>query len=127
MSETCRVLINQVKQAASRWLFTYTILKWLVCGCLQIKEGCQGEWLLRTERRKGLFQSKGTMQGVSVKCSYSQTGLHDVRSEYTRLHSLAGGMSVVNWHLCWERKQPPCSSYGMCGTRFHVLKVPLTI
>ena len=24
MSETCRVLINQVKQAASRWLFTYT-------------------------------------------------------------------------------------------------------
>ena len=25
MSETCRVLINQVKQAASRWLFTYTI------------------------------------------------------------------------------------------------------
>jgi len=26
VSETCRVLINQVKQAASRWLFTYTIL-----------------------------------------------------------------------------------------------------
>ena len=27
MFETCRVLINQVKQAASRWLFTYTVLK----------------------------------------------------------------------------------------------------
>jgi len=26
VSETCRVLINQVKQAASRWLFTYTIV-----------------------------------------------------------------------------------------------------
>jgi len=25
VSETCRVIINQVKQAASRWLFTYTI------------------------------------------------------------------------------------------------------
>ena len=27
MSETCRVLINQVKQAASRWLFTYTMFE----------------------------------------------------------------------------------------------------
>jgi len=25
VSETCRVTINQVKQAVSRWLFTYTI------------------------------------------------------------------------------------------------------
>jgi len=25
------------------------------------------------------LQSKGTMQGVSVKCCYSQTGLHDVK------------------------------------------------
>jgi len=25
VSETCRVIINQVKQAASRWLFTYAI------------------------------------------------------------------------------------------------------
>jgi hypothetical protein len=42
------------------------------------------------------LQSKGTMQGVSVKCCCSQMML---RSEYAQLHSLAGGMSVVNYHM----------------------------
>ena len=33
VSEACRVLINHVKQAASRWLFTYTILPIYTVAC----------------------------------------------------------------------------------------------
>lgn len=70
------------------------------------------------------------MQGVPVKCCYSQTGLHDVKvgicsAAFSGRRNVSG--LLLHGIFGGTETKLPCSAYGVCSTWFHVLEDPCCI